>query len=78
MAKLPTEARTEKVIRVFERVGFTRQGRSSDTSHERLKRSGPHGTVTVKHPTMRVGLLRSCIRDANMTTEEFLRLYSQV
>lgn len=75
---LPREAGTEKVIKVFEQVGFVRQGRKSGTSHERLKRPGPHGTVTVKHPTMRIGLLKRCLRDAGMTSEEFLRRYHEV
>ena len=73
MPRLPAEADTEKVIRVFERVGFKRDRRSG--SHEILKRPGPLGTVSVKHPIMHVGLLKSCLRDAGMSTKEFLELY---
>ncbi len=75
MPKLPAEIRTTDAIRVFEKVGFVHQGRRSGTSHERLKRPGPKGTVTVVHPTMGVGLLKRCLRDAAMSREEFLALY---
>lgn len=75
MAKLPTEAKAERVIKVFERVGFVRQGRKSGTSHEVLKRPGPRGTLSVRHPTLRKGLLRTLIRDAGMELQEFMELY---
>jgi len=75
MTSLPVESKTERVVRALERVGFVRQGRRKGTSHERLKRPGPKGTVVVKHPTMRIGLLKRCIRDAGMTNQQFIDLY---
>ena len=78
MARLPAEIRAADAIRVFKKVGFARQGRGSGTSHERLKRPGPNGTVTVVHPTMGVGLLKRCLRDAAMSREEFLELYGSL
>ena len=78
MARLPAEIRTTDAIRVFEKVGFVRQGPGSGTSHERLKRPGPKGTVTVVHPKMGVGLLKRCLRDAAMSRKEFLELYESL
>ena len=77
MPRLPTEAQTEKVIKAFEHAGFVRQGRKAGGSHERLKKPGHRLALTVRHPTMRTGLLRSLIRDANMTVDEFMGLYEQ-
>ncbi len=74
MAQLPAVAKTKKVIRAFEKAGFVPQPRKSG-SHQRLKRPGEHGSVTVKHDTMNIGLLKSCLRDADMSVEEFMRLY---
>lgn len=76
MAALPKVAKTARVVRAFAKAGFVPQGRKG-TSHERLKRPGPQGTVTVRHPKMRLGLLKSCIRAAGMTTDEFMELYEK-
>ncbi len=73
---MPVEIRTRDAIRVFEKAGFVRQGRKAGTSHERLTRPGPKGTVTVVHPRMGVGLLKRCLNDAGMSRDEFLRLFS--
>jgi predicted RNA binding protein YcfA (HicA-like mRNA interferase family) len=75
MAKLPPEVKTARAIKVFEKAGFVRQGRKSGTSHEVLKRPGPNGTITVRHSTMRIGLLRSLLRAAAMSRDEFLKNY---
>ena len=78
MPRLPTEAKTEKVIKAFALAGFVRQGRKAGGSHERLKKPGHPLILTVRHPTMRIGLLKRCIRDAGTTVEEFMELYEQV
>ena len=78
MPKLPRESDTERVIRVFEKVGFTRRGRKSGTSHEVLKRPGPSGTVTLTHPKVYIGVLKKCLRNAGLSREEFLQLYDEV
>jgi predicted RNA binding protein YcfA (HicA-like mRNA interferase family) len=78
MPKLPRECDTERVIRVFEKIGFTRRGRKSGTSHEVLKRPGPVGTVTVAHPKVYIGVLKRCLRNAGLSRQEFLQLLNEV
>ena len=63
-----------KAVRAFEKEGWrvTRQR----GSHMILEKPGCEATLSIpRHDTIGPGLLRSLIRDAGMTVEEFLELY---
>jgi len=63
-----------EVIRLLTRIGFQVVGRKG--SHVRLKkRNGKILIVVVPdHPELAKGTLRSIIRRANLSVEEFVRL----
>ncbi len=65
-----------KVIKAFERAGW-RRARTTG-SHVILTKAGNPGTLSIpihKGKPIKQGLLRSQIRVAGMTVEEFLELY---
>ena len=69
MARLPVCSGAD-AIRVFERVGWSRA--SQKGSHVTLVKSGAIVVLTVPlHRELGPGLLRSLIRKAGMTVEEF-------
>mgnify|MGYP003484647322 CR=1 FL=1 len=71
MAQLPILSGTE-VVRVFENLGweFSRQS----GSHMVMTKQGEMASLSIpKHNEVAKGTLRSLIRAANLTTDEFLR-----
>lgn len=71
MSKLPVVS-GEKAIKAFTKAGwrFDRQ----TGSHVILRKEGSPITLSVPlHKEIKKGLLRSLIKDAGMTVEEFLR-----
>ncbi len=71
MSKLPIVS-GEKAIKAFTKAGwrFDRQ----TGSHVILRKEGSPITLSVPlHKEIKKGLLRSLIKDAGMTVEEFLR-----
>ena len=71
--RLP-RASWRKIVRALEKAGWvvTRQR----GSHVILEKPDCEATLSIpRHDTIGPGLLRSLIRDAGMTVEEFLELY---
>lgn len=73
MPELPRVSGKE-AIRVFERLGF-RQVRQKG-SHVVLRREDK-GCVIPLHSSLVLGTLRSAIRQAGITVEEFVEAYTQ-
>ena len=74
MSKLPTPSARE-VIRALSGQGF--QVVSQKGSHIKMKKIAPNDTRIViipDHPEIPVGTLKSIIRQAGMTEEEFIKL----
>jgi predicted RNA binding protein YcfA (HicA-like mRNA interferase family) len=74
MSKLPTPSARE-VIRALRGQGF--QVVSQKGSHIKMKKIAPNDTRIViipDHPEIPVGTLKSIIRQAGMTEEEFIKL----
>jgi len=72
MPRLPRVSGAE-AIRALERLGFA-QARQRG-SHVVLKRTGPNrvtGCVVPLHPELAIGTLRGLLRQAGVTTEEFI------
>ncbi len=71
MSKLP-DLSAEECIRALEKAGFTiaRQGK-----HITMRRDNPRLRVTIpNHRTIKKGTLRSIIRQAGLTVDEFVAL----
>jgi len=74
MAKLPVVSGRE-AVKVFEKIGYRVVRRKG--SHIRLRdnKNERHEPLTIPdHKELKPGLLRSLIRDADLTVEEFERL----
>jgi len=71
MPKLPA-LRAREVIRLLERIGFYEVRQRG--SHLQLKRGNLLVTVPVHSGDLNPGTLRSIIRQAGMTVDEFLML----
>lgn len=70
MASLPVLSGLE-VVRVFESFGW--QLRRQSGSHMIMTREGATVTLSIpKHKEVARGTLRSLIRDANLTVDEFV------
>lgn len=68
--------RPEKVIKAFERAGWTR--RAQKGSHVKLTKQGLSAILSIpihKGKPIKKGLLLNQIKKAGMTVEEFLRYY---
>ncbi len=77
MAKLPVVSGRE-AVKVFEKIGYRVVRRKG--SHIRLRddKNKRHEPLTIPdHKELRTGLLRSLIRDADLTVEEFERLWKE-
>ena len=71
MAQLPNLSGTE-VVRVFERLGWTFSRQSG--SHMVLTKDGEIASLSVpKHREVAKGTLRSLLRAANLTVDEFIK-----
>ena len=74
MAKLPLVSGKE-VIKALSKIGFQTVGRKG--SHIRLKKKTPTKTYIVivpLHPEIKRGTLKSILRQAELTPNEFIRL----
>lgn len=72
MAKLPIVS-GQAAVRAFEKSGWTTSRRHG--SHIVLTKAGAEGHLSVPdHRELGRGLLRSLIRDAGLTVEEFVKL----
>ena len=78
MAKFPVDAPRRKVIRAFERLGFRliREG-----NHIAMLRENPDGSRTPltmpNHRTIEGSTLRTILRQANISREDFLAAYDK-
>jgi len=73
MTRLPRDVSGAECIRVLERAGFTIQRRNS--SHVTMRRDDPYAWLVVPdHDEIKPGTLRSIIRQAGLTVEEFVKL----
>ena len=77
MQKLPVASGRE-VVKALNKAGFKIVGRKG--SHVRLKKKTPSKTYIVIvpiHPEIKKGTLRSILRQAGLTREEFIQLIGQ-
>ena len=73
MAKLPVVSGPQ-AVRAFERAGW-QHVRVGSSRHHVLKKQGEPATLSIPdHHELDRGLLRSLIRDARISVEEFLQL----
>jgi predicted RNA binding protein YcfA (HicA-like mRNA interferase family) len=71
MSKLPA-VKPSDVIRVLEGIGFYRIRQKG--SHLQMKRGNLLVTIPVHSKDLNMGTLRSILRQAKLSIEEFLRL----
>ncbi|OPF16602.1 hypothetical protein B1L04_10350 [Microcystis aeruginosa KW] len=72
MSKLPSVSGKD-CIKALEKVGFYQKRRES--SHVILRRDNPFSQVVVPdHPKLAKGTLRSIIRDAELSVDQFITL----
>jgi predicted RNA binding protein YcfA (HicA-like mRNA interferase family) len=65
----------QKVIRAFERAGWTNQGQRG--SHVKLTKEGNPNILSIpvhSRKPVKIGLLKDQIKKAGLTEEEFLKL----
>ena len=75
MAKLPRVCSGRQAVKAFQRVGWLVARQSA--SHIILVKPGRRPTLSVPdHRVLDPGLLRSLIRHAELTVDEFMRLLS--
>lgn len=73
MTKLPRDLSGEECVRALEKAGFVASGGRG--SHVTMKRKEPPGrTVVPLHKSIKPGMLRTIIRQAGMSVEEFVLL----
>lgn len=73
MAKLPRNVKGKQLIAILERLGFRIVGKRG--SHIRLSHPDGRWTQVAVHPKpIPQGTLRSILRQAQITTEELLKL----
>lgn len=66
----------DRVVKAFERAGWRNEGQKG--SHVKLTKEGSEYVLSIpvhKGKTIKQGLLRDQIKKAELTVEEFLRLY---
>jgi predicted RNA binding protein YcfA (HicA-like mRNA interferase family) len=63
----------KEAVKAFLRAGWVREGQTG--SHVMLTKEGQRATLSIpQHRELKPGTLRSIIRAANLTVEEFLAL----
>lgn len=63
------------VVKLFEKNGY--QTKEQAGSHKKLSNAIQTIIVPIHNKPLKVGTLKSIIRQANITDEEFLKLYSK-
>ena len=73
MAKLPRDCSGRQAVKAFQRTGWIVARQTA--SHVILVKVGERPTLSVPdHKVLDPGLLRSLLRHAELTVEEFIRL----
>ena len=73
MTKLPTDLSGQELIRILLRLGFVFQRQRG--SHVILRRESPFARVSVPdHKALRVGTLRTILREAGISVEQLAAL----
>ena len=73
MTKLPTDLSGQELIRILTTIGFVAQRQRG--SHIILRRESPFARVSVPdHKALRVGTLRTILREAGLSIEQLLVL----
>lgn len=73
MTKLPTDLSGQELIRILIKIGFVLQRQRG--SHIVLRRESPFARVSVpNHKSLRVGTLRTVLREAGISVEELVAL----
>jgi predicted RNA binding protein YcfA (HicA-like mRNA interferase family) len=73
MTKLPTDLSGQELIRILLRIGFVVQRQRG--SHIILRRDSPFARVSVPdHKALRIGTLRTILREAGISVEELVDL----
>lgn len=73
MTKLPTDLSGRELIRILLKIGFVAQRQRG--SHIILRRESPFARVSVPdHKALRVGTLRTIIREAGISVEDLVAL----
>jgi len=74
MPRLPVVS-ADEAIRVFEKIGYRVVRQRGNHIRLRDEQDEKHRPLTIPgHKTLKPGLLRHLIRDANLTVEEFVEL----
>jgi predicted RNA binding protein YcfA (HicA-like mRNA interferase family) len=73
MTKLPTDLSGQELIRILAKIGFVLQRQRA--SHIILPRQSPFARVSVPdHKVLRVGTLRTILREAGISVEQLAAL----
>jgi predicted RNA binding protein YcfA (HicA-like mRNA interferase family) len=73
MTKLPTDLSGQELVRILTRIGFVVQRQRG--SHIILRRQSPFARVSVPdHKVLRVGTLRTILREAGIPVEQLAAL----
>ena len=73
MTKLPTDLSGQELIRILARIGFVFQRQRG--SHIILRRESPFARVSVPdHKVLRVGTLRTILREVGLSVEQLAAL----
>jgi predicted RNA binding protein YcfA (HicA-like mRNA interferase family) len=73
MTKLPTDLSGQELVRILVKIGFAVQRQRG--SHIILRRESPFARVSVPdHKTLRVGTLRTILREAGISVEQLASL----
>lgn len=73
MTRLPTDLSGRDLIKALQRIGFVVQRQRG--SHIVLRRDSPFARVTVPdHKSLRLGTLRTILREADLTVEQLMEL----
>ena len=70
--RLPKDLSGDDVQRALEKAGFART--SQKGSHRKLKHADGRAVMVPMHPEVATGTLRSILRQAKLSLEDFLKL----
>lgn len=79
MPKFPVDVPKTKVIKVFEALGFRLVREGNHISMSRENSDGSSTPLTMpNHPRIKGSTLRTICRQANISRDEFLRVYEDL
>lgn len=79
MPKSPVDAPKERVVKAFERLGFTLVREGNHISMQRLNDDGSKTPLTMpNHRRIKAATLRTILRQAAIARDDFLAAYEAV